>query len=176
MCFRKAFHLILMHLIHNIQCFEEFFQKPVYFFFQKFCFPRISIDLACFSINRNCAKKLLWVSICFNWSKLIFDQSKIMCQVFKKSNLTYSNHFFKTFSNSFFSLRFRQAQSSIFFHFWQNFLQDFPLPSPVCPLYPFFFIYFQFFMHWRVIFGLSIFWGFWWFKPYFVKLIIGFLF
>ena len=92
--------------------------------------------------------------------------------------MTHSNHYFKTFSNSFFSLQFEQAPSSIFCHFRQNFLQDFPLPRLVCPLYPFFFIYFQFymhfFMHWRDIFGLYINWGFWCFKPYFVKLINGF--
>ena len=176
MCFGKAFHLILMHFISNIQCFEEFFFKNWLIIFQKFCFSKISINPTYFSINRNCAQKLLWVSVCFDQLKLIFDQSKIVCQVFKKSYLTYSNHFFKTFSNSFFSLRFGQAQSSIFCRFRPNILQGFPLLRPVCPLYPFFFIYFQFFMHWRVIFGLSIFWGFLWFKPFFVKLIIGFLF
>ena len=95
MCFEKAFHLILMHFISNIQYFKEFLFKNRFIIFQKFYFSKISIDPAYFLINRNCAQKLLWVSVCFDQSKLIFDQSKIVCQVFKKSDLTYSNHFFK---------------------------------------------------------------------------------
>ena len=99
LCFGKAFHLIIMHFIPNIQCLEEFFFSKTDLFFK-------NLDLTC------------------------------------------SNHFFKTFSNSFFSLRFKQAQSSFFLgHFRPNFLQGFPLSRPVCLLYHFFFIYFQFFMH-----------------------------
>ena len=30
-CFWKAFHLILMHFIHKIQCFEEFLHKIALF-------------------------------------------------------------------------------------------------------------------------------------------------
>ena len=52
-----------------------------------------------------------------------------------------------TFSNSFFSLRFGQAQSSIFCHFRPNFLQGFPLYKPICPLCPSFCILFHDFMH-----------------------------
>ena len=163
--FGKTFHLILMHFIPNIHCFEEFFKN-------RFIFSKIL-----FFQNFNWSSLFFYQSkLIFDQSKLIFKQSKIVCQVLK-------NHIWLvqiTFSNSFISLRFGQAQSSLFCRFQPNVLHSFPLPRPVCPLYPFFFIYFQFFMHffmhWRVIFELSIFWGFWWFKPCFVKLIIGFLF
>ena len=51
--FWKAFHLIFMHVIHKIQCFEEFLH---YFalFFKKLIFSRISIDRNCFLTDRNC--------------------------------------------------------------------------------------------------------------------------
>ena len=39
----------------------------------------------------------MWASVCFDQSKLIFDQSKLVNQVFKKSDLTCSNKLFKTF-------------------------------------------------------------------------------
>ena len=51
MCFGRAFHLILMHLFCYIQCFEVSFQKSGYF-----------------------SKKLFFQN--FNWSNLIFVQSK----------------------------------------------------------------------------------------------------
>ena len=53
MCFRRAFHLILMHFfISYIQCFEISFQKISFFFSKKQFFQN------------------------FDWSNLIFDQSK----------------------------------------------------------------------------------------------------
>ena len=116
---------------------------------------KIFCEPLCVSINRNS-----WIRFLKNHIWLV------------------QTNFFKTFSNSFFSLQFGQAQSLIFCRFRPNVLQGFPLPRAVCPLYPFFFIYFQlymhFFMHWRVIFELCINWGFWCIKPYFVKLINGF--
>ena len=51
-------------------------------FSKKMFFPRFSIDPIYFSINRNCAQKLLWVSVCFDQLKLIFDQSKIVNELF----------------------------------------------------------------------------------------------
>ena len=52
MCFGRAFHLILMHLFCYIQCFEVRFQKFRFFSLK-----------SCFFQN-------------FDWSNLIFDQSK----------------------------------------------------------------------------------------------------
>ena len=47
--------------------------------FSKRCFfSRILIDRGCFSINQNCFKEFRGASICFNQSKLIFDQLKIV--------------------------------------------------------------------------------------------------
>ena len=60
--FWNTFHHILMHFVHQFQCFEVFL-KCVFDFFkncvfsQKFCGPlSVSIDPICFSINRNCFK------------------------------------------------------------------------------------------------------------------------
>ena len=44
-CFWKTFHLILMHSIHKILCFEEFMHKIALFF-------RFSIDWVWISTNR----------------------------------------------------------------------------------------------------------------------------
>ena len=44
--FEKAFHLILMHVIHKIQCFEEFLHYFV-LFFKKIDFSRILLDRNC---------------------------------------------------------------------------------------------------------------------------------
>ena len=101
----------------------------------------VSIDRNWFSINRN------------SWIKFL-----------KISVLTCSSHFFKTFSKPSLSLRLGKALQRFFCRFQPIFLQGFSLHKPVCPYYPLFFIYFMFymhfFMHWRVIFELSIFWGF----------------
>ena len=97
--FGRAFHLILMHLFCYIQYFEVSFQK-IWFFLSKSCFSRISIDPIYFSINRNFALKLMWASAWFDWSNLIFDQSKIVFQVFLKQFFDcFKSSFFKKFLN-----------------------------------------------------------------------------
>ena len=122
----------------------------------------------------------MWAFVYFDQSKLIFDQSKIMNKLFlKKSDLDLLKpHFSKVLKLFSLSLRFELGSTSNFCHFLPKFLQGFPLSKSVCPYYPLLFIYFQFymhfFMHWRVIFGPCINWGFWCIKPYFVKLINGF--
>ena len=57
MFFGKAFHLILMHFIHYIQCFEDCFQKLGYFF------------------------KMMFFQI-FDWSNLFFGQSNFLLKYF----------------------------------------------------------------------------------------------
>ena len=52
-CFWKSFHLILMHFIHKILCFEEFLHK-ISLFFKKIGFSWILINQTCFSIDWNC--------------------------------------------------------------------------------------------------------------------------
>ena len=96
--FGRAFHLILMHLFCYIQCFEVSFSK-IWFFSQKAVFSRISIDPIYFSINRNFALKFIGASAWFDWSNLIFDQSKIVFQVFKTDLWLFQIIFFKKFLN-----------------------------------------------------------------------------
>ena len=71
-CFWKTLHHILMHFVHQFQCFEVFlkcvfdFFKTV-FFPQKFCEPlSASIDPICFLINRNCFRIFKEASIYFD--------------------------------------------------------------------------------------------------------------
>ena len=70
MCFWKAFHLILMHVIHKIHCFEEFlhyfalFKKKKKLIFPEFRPIEIAIKNVCES---------LFVSI---GARLVLDQSK----------------------------------------------------------------------------------------------------
>ena len=57
--FWRAFHLILMHFIHKILCFEEFLHK-IAMFFKKCCFPDFqSIKLVAWSIE-SAIKILVW--------------------------------------------------------------------------------------------------------------------
>ena len=101
--------------------------KLCFVFFKKLCFLKkkkknceplsVSIDRVCFSINRNCFLKIKGAPVCFNQSKLIFDQSKILNQIFLKLSLTCSNSLFKSFSNFSLSLRIGQGLPSIFCHF-----------------------------------------------------------
>ena len=96
LCFWNAFHHILMHFVHQFQCFEVFlkcvfviFQNCV--FSQKFCESlSVLIDPICFSINRKCFKMFKEASICFDWSKLFLDQSKLFwncLKIFKEASI-----------------------------------------------------------------------------------------
>ena len=153
---------------------------------------------------QNCVflSKFKWASVCFDWSSLFFDQSKLFLKNLREPLSVSINRnwfsinrklwirflkiwfwliqliFFKTFSNFSFSLQLGQAHSSNFCCFPLKFLQGFPLSKPVSPFYPSFCIYFHVFMHKFMhfvgIFGPIQIWGFWWFKPSFLKLIIGF--
>ena len=127
MCFGKAFHLILMHFIHYIQCFKEFFQKPDYlfskmlfllflllflFFFSKFrliqyIFRSIEILFKIFceplsiSINQN------WFSINRKWIRFLKNQIWLVQTIFFKTFFSLSNltrlhkDFFLSFSSKF---------------------------------------------------------------------------
>ena len=164
--------------ISHIQCFEVSFQKSGYF-----------------------SKKLFFQN--FNWSNLIFDQSKScfknsmsLCLVrliepvfrsiehrvssfFKNNVLTDSNTFSKLFSNFSLSLTW-QGSTEDFLSFSLQFLQGFSLTRPVRPLYPSFCSYFHDFMHYLMhfkgIFGTFQNWDCCWINPLFLKLIIGFFF
>ena len=141
----KSFISYSCIFISYIQCFEVSFQKSGYF-----------------------SKKLFFQN--FDWSNLIFDQSKSFWKIsvslylvrliepvfrsiehressFFKQCLTNSKHFFKSFSNFPLSLRLGKAPLRIFCRFSTKFLQGFSLIRPVRPFYPFFCFYFHDFMH-----------------------------
>ena len=50
--------------------------------FSKMLFFRFSIDPICFLINQNFFWNSLWAFVCFNQSKMIFNQSKIVNKLF----------------------------------------------------------------------------------------------
>ena len=146
--------------------------------------------------------KLLWVSVCFDWSSLLFDQSKLFLKIsvslclfrsielnilinrksygkfFKKLIFSWDKHFFKKFFTFSLSIRLDQGSISNFCSFRSFFLQGFPLLRPVRPFYPSLCIYFHVFMHKLMhfvgIFGPFQIWDFCWIKLLFLKLIIGF--
>ena len=124
--FWKTFHLILMHFIPYIQCFERFFKN-------QFIFSKILFFLK------------------FRLIQSVFRSIEIS---FKIRSWLIQLTFFKSFQ-IFLSLSdSTRLQSKFFCRFPPNFLQGFSLHKPVCPLYPFFFIYFQFYMHFFSIEGL----------------------
>ena len=147
-----------MRFVHQFQCFKVFlkcvfdFFKTVFFLKNSMClyllrliqsvFRSIKIAFKIFmkslsvSINRNCC----------------FDQSNFENKVFKNSDLTCSNHFFKNFSKLFLSLRLGKAPQKCFCRFPPNFLQGFSLHKLVCPYYPFFCIVFHVVMHYFMFF------------------------
>ena len=139
-----------MHVIHKIQCFEEFLH---YFalFFKKLIFPKFQlIEIA---IKNVCES--LSVSI---GARLVLDQSKHFRPiefVFRLIENCVENffkidfHVFKlTFSKVFqlFLSLYDSVKAPIRFFviFPPFFLQGFPLPWPVRPLYPSFCINFHF--------------------------------
>ena len=84
LCFWKTLHHILIHFVHQFQCFEVFL-KCVFDFFKTFFFLKNFVSLCpfrliqfVFSINRKCFKIFKEASVCFDQSKLIFDQSKLV--------------------------------------------------------------------------------------------------
>ena len=170
MCFGRAFHLILMHLLCYIQCFKISFQKNQVF----------SLKI-CFFQN-------------FNWSNLIFDQSKScfknsvsLClvrliepifQSIEDRISGFLNQFFDCFKTYFLKRFFNFSSLSNLERIHYNFFCRFPPSKPVRPFYPSFCFYFRvfmhIFMHLKGLFGPLYFWDFWWFNACFLKLIIGF--
>ena len=62
----------------------------------------------------------MWASVCFDQSKLIFDQSKLVNQVFKKNQIwLVQTNFFKSFLNFSLSLRLDKAPKRFFVIFLQ---------------------------------------------------------
>ena len=165
-CFWKAFHLILMHSIHKILCFEEFLHKIALFF--NIFFPEFwSIELVSWPIEI-VIKNLFWIclaqlvldqlNVIFDRSNLFFDQSKIVQRVFKNISFSCVCHYSNFFKKFFLSLFDRSRLKANFFHFPSNFFKGFWLLRLVRPFCPSFFIYFHvsciFFMHFGKISNL----------------------
>ena len=121
-------------------------------FFQKLCFSSNLVSLCQFQLIQSIFRlieiflkffnKPLSVSIDRNYVSI---NRNSWIRFFKNSDLTCSNHFFKTFQNFFLSLRLGKAPLRFFFcRFPSNFLQGFSLPKPVCLFYPSFCIIFTF--------------------------------
>ena len=80
-CFWKTFHLILMHSIHKILCFEEFLHK-IALFFKNFVFPDFQsiesvsrpIEIAIKNFGLNLPTRLAFdrCSIDWNWKISVF--------------------------------------------------------------------------------------------------------
>ena len=157
----------------------------------------------CFVFFQNCVflSKFKWASVCFDWSSLFFDQSKLFLKIsmslylfrsielnisinrksygkFFKNWFSVETHFFKKFFTFSLSIRLGQGSISNFCHFRPFFLQGFPLPRLVRPLYHSLCFYFHVFMHKLMhfvgIFGPFQIWDFCWIKLLFLKFIIRF--
>ena len=81
--------------ISYIQCFEVSFQKSSYFskklFFQNFDWSNLIFDQ-----SKSCLKNK-WAFAWFDWSNLFFNQSNIVIQVFFKTVFWLIQHFFTNF-------------------------------------------------------------------------------
>ena len=189
LCFWKIFHLILMHFIHKIQCFEEFLHK-IALFFKNLFFPEFqSIEYVFQSIE--IAIKIfgqpLFVSID---ARLILDQSKHFRLIepnfrsienrIESFLKTWFSHvqltFQKVFKNSL-SIQLVKAQIKFFLSFSANSFARFFSSKADKTLLPFLLHLFSSFMHFLGKFRTYKFLGvFWWFKIVFFRLINGFLF
>ena len=136
MCFWKVFHLILMHVFHKIQCFEEFLHYSALFFIKLF-FPEFRpIEM----------RLKMFVSLClFRSIESIFWSIENRLESFLKKNLilTCSTYFSKSFQTLSLSLRSVKAQFNFFCSFPPILLQGFSPLRSVRLFYPSFCIYFQ---------------------------------
>ena len=174
-----------MHVIHKIQCFEEFLH---YFalFFKKLFFPKfrpikIMIKNVCESLSVSIGARLVLDQSKHFWPiESVFRLIENHVENFLKTDFhLFKLTFSKVFSTFSLSIRLGQGSNMIFCHFPPFFLQGFSLRRPVRPLYHSFCIYFHFsciksYIIWEIS-NLWNFWGFWWIKPFLSQLINGFL-
>ena len=138
-CFWKAFHLILMHFVHKILCFEEFLHK-IALFFKNLIFPDFRliepvsrpIEIAIKILFWICLVRSMldryWINRMYFWSiKSIFWSIENSTESFFLKPLAF--HVFNTFSKfskAFLSLFVRsRIQSKIFVVFPQIFSKVF---------------------------------------------------
>ena len=103
-CFWKVFHLILIYVIHKIQCFEKFLR---YFalFFKKLIFPKfrpieIAIKNVCESLSVSIGARLVLDQSKHFWPiKSVFQLIENRVENFFKNWFScVQTHFFKSFS------------------------------------------------------------------------------
>ena len=116
MCFGRAFHLILMHLFCYIQCFEISFQKIRFSlkscFFQNFDWSNLIFDQ-----SKSCFK--IYVSLCLVWLiELVFRSIEDRISGFFKTVLwLFQKHLFQKVFQLFFSLRLGKDSLQFFLSF-----------------------------------------------------------
>ena len=130
-------------------CFELFLKL-----FQKLCFSQNFVSLYLFRLIEYVFQSIeivfknfcepLCVSIIRNYFSI---NRKSYGMFFKKLSFRSDKHFFKKFFAFSLSIRLGQGSLTNFCRFRPFFLQGFPLPRPVRPLYPSLCIYFHVFMH-----------------------------
>ena len=143
-------------------------------FSQNCVFSGISIDRGYFSINQNWFKIFDWASFCFDRSNLRFRSIKnqvgrFLKPVFQMGQTLFQKAFYL------FSLRTTWSrQIFIFLSFSICLFARFSSLQVDVSISPFFLHFISCFhaIHWD-FWNFSN-WGFWWFKPLFLKLIIGF--
>ena len=179
-CFWKAFHLIPMHFIHKILCFEEFLHK-IALFFLKIGFSRISIEPVSRSIEI-AIKILVWLYVfrsvldCYWINQMYFQSIKNRIESFLKPLFLTCSSLFKPFSKHFLSLFDRsKGQSARFLLFSSKFLQGFLSSKAGKTFIPLLFHLFSCFMHFRENVEPKGNWDFWWFNLFLSQLINGFL-
>ena len=150
--FWKTFHLILMHFIHKILCFEELLHWNA-LFFKKLIFPKFRLIKPIARLIEIAIKNLVWIcltrlmldrsNVIFDRSNLIFDYLKIVQRVFLKHKFFMCSSLFQTFSKTFWlSLSSTGPSQAEFCCFPSNFFKGFCLLAPVRPFYPSFFCLF----------------------------------
>ena len=151
MCFRKAFHLILMYFYFLSSMLWGVFTKIR--LFSKQMFFRI-FDWSNLFFNQSKSFLKFFVSLYLVWLIEIVFRSIEHCEsvffFFLKWILTFSKAIFSKVFQFSLSLRFRLGSTSEFCHFWSFLLPGFSLQTPVRPFYLSFCFYFHIsciFMH-----------------------------
>ena len=161
-----------------IQCFEVRFQKISFFLSEAVFFHNFDWSNLIFDQSKSCFKNS--VSLCLvRLIEPVFRSIEHRVSGFLKTVLwLFQTSFSKVFQLLLSLSPTWQGCTQIFCHFLPKFLQGFPPLRPARPFYPSFWFYFHvfmhFFMHLKGIFGPFESWDFCWFKAIFLKLIIGF--
>ena len=145
--FGRAFHLILMHLFCYIQCFEISFQKISFFSLKSCFFQNFDWSNLIFDQSKSCFKNSVSLYL-VRLIELVFRSIEDRISGFLKQFFDYfKTSFFKKAFQLFFSLQLGKDSLQFFCRFPPKFLQGFPPSKPVRPFYPSFWFYFHVFMH-----------------------------